>query len=89
MGFRFFLTSTFRLPVPGQLPTTTTPNSAIKRRLDFSSTREALSNFVRGPGRMFRWSRENAFVSLAKDAVPRVDEQSVDSKKELGEKCYE
>ena len=28
--------------------------AAIKRRLDFSSTREALSNFVRGPGRMFR-----------------------------------
>jgi len=59
--------------------------SQLKRRLDFSSTRQALSRFMAERGRVFAMTRQNALLSLAKDGLPQVDEQCVDARKELEE----
>ena len=59
--------------------------SATKRRLDFASTRGAFSRFVADRHNLFRWSAENALFTLARDGIPRVNEDRIDSKKELEE----
>jgi hypothetical protein len=59
--------------------------SATKRRLDFAPTRGALSRFMADRHKLFRWSAENAFITLARDGIPRVNEAQIDSKKELEE----
>uniref|UniRef100_A0A7S2G5Q8 Conserved oligomeric Golgi complex subunit 3 C-terminal domain-containing protein n=1 Tax=Octactis speculum TaxID=3111310 RepID=A0A7S2G5Q8_9STRA len=55
----------------------------LQRGLNFSSTRDALSNFLtRGSGHIFRF-RGNSLLALAQQAVPLVDEEKVNSKNEL------
>ena len=62
--------------------------SQLRRKLDFTSTRAALSRFFGSPGStvrgVFRWSRDNALLELAKAGLPMVDEHFVDAKHDLG-----
>ena len=61
--------------------------SQLRRKLDFTSTRQALARFFGSPGStvrgVFRWSKDNALLELAKAGLPLVDEHLVDAKHDL------
>ena len=61
--------------------------SQLRRKLDFTSTRQALTRFFGSPGStmrgVFRWSKDNALLELAKAGLPLVDEHLVDAKHDL------
>jgi hypothetical protein len=59
--------------------------SQLRRKLDFSTTRQALAKFWRGaPGAsIFSLSRNNALLELARVGLPSVDEHMVDAKHDL------
>ena len=63
---------------PFELTLTSTTKS-----LDFSSTTDALSALLGSGGGVFRFSRDNALLSLLSDGLPRVAERRVDAKAEL------
>jgi len=51
--------------------------AGVERRLDFKSTRGALTKFFDETKKMFRMSADKAFYSLALDSIPTVFENEV------------
>ena len=55
----------------------------IERRLDFSSTGNALSKLIQHSRSMLRFDRDNAFIQMAMDGIPELKEKQIDTRRDL------
>ena len=55
----------------------------MERKLDWSGTRVAMNNMLHNTKSMVQFNMNNAFLQLAWDGIPGLQEQEIDAKRDL------